>query len=260
MLKGVAEADESRGLEARVDVEAASEVLRLIRHDADRAAVHASEADQDVAGEVRLDLEEVPVVDDVLDDLVHVVGFVRVLGHDAAHRGVGAVDRIARFGPRRVVEVVRGQEGEQLGDAGETRVLAGGGEVRHATRPVVHHGAAELFFGHLLGRDRLDDVRTGDEHVARVLDHPDEVGDRRAVDRAAGAGAEDRRDLRDDTARERVAEEDVGVPSETLDTLLDARATRVVEADHRSACPHGEVHDLADLLGVCAGEAPGRRP
>ena len=57
------------------------------------------------------------------------------------------------------------------------------------------------------------------------------------------------RDLRHDARRQRVAQEDVGVAAERDDAFLDARAAGVVEADHRRAVPHREVHDLADLLG-----------
>src|SRR5258708_30765169 len=51
----------------------------------------------------------------------------------------------------------------------------------------VHRGAAE-FFGrdHLVG-DGLHHIGAGDEHVAGVLHHEDEVGHRRRIDVAAGA-------------------------------------------------------------------------
>jgi len=41
-----------------------------------------------------------------------------------------------------------------------------------------------------------------------------------------------------------------GVPGERDHSLLDAGATRVVQADDRRAVGDREVHDLADLLGV----------
>jgi hypothetical protein len=100
----------------------------------------------------------------------------------------------------------------------------------------------------------LDDVGPGDEHVRRALDHQDEVRDGGRVDGAPGAGPEDAAHLRDDAARERVAEEDVGVAGERLDALLDARAARVVQPDDGRADLHGEVHDLADLLRVGPAE------
>ena len=49
--------------------------------------------------------------------------------------------------------------------------------------------------------------------------------------------------------------EDVRVAAEALDAFLDARAARVVQADHRRAGLHRQVHDLADLLGEGVGQA-----
>ena len=51
--------------------------MRLVADDADGVAVEAGEAAHDVAGPVREVLEEVAVVDDRGDDLLHVVGLVR---------------------------------------------------------------------------------------------------------------------------------------------------------------------------------------
>ncbi len=105
-----------------------------------------------------------------------------------------------------------------------------------------------------LVRDGLHDVRARHEHVRRAPDHVHEISDRRRIDGPAGAGTQDRRDLRNDARRERVAEEHVGVPAEGDDALLDARAAGVVEPDDRRAVAHREVHHLADLLGVRLGE------
>ena len=102
----------------------------------------------------------------------------------------------------------------------------------------------------VLVRHRLDHVRAGHEHVAGALDHQREVGHGRRVDRTAGAGAHDQRDLRDHARGHDVAQEDVGVATKRGHALLDARAAAVVEADDRRADLHGQVHDLADLLGV----------
>ena len=87
-------------------------------------------------------------------------------------------------------------------------------EARDPGRRAMHVGAAELLEVDFLVRDRLHDVGAGHEHVRDAPHHEDEIGDRGAVDRAAGAGAEDRADLRDDAGGERIAEEDVGVPAE----------------------------------------------
>ncbi len=115
-------------------------------------------------------------------------------------------------------------------------------------------GAAELLLRDLLAGDRLDDVGAGDEHVRRALGHEDEIGDRRRVDGAAGARAHDEADLRHDARRLHVAPEDLGVARERDDTLLDARAARVVDPDHGAAVLDGHVHDLADLLREHLGQ------
>ena len=133
---------------------------------------------------------------------------------------------------------------------GKGREVAGAHEVRHTALGRVGMGASELFLGHILVGDRLDDLRPGHEHVAGAVHHGDEIGDGRAVDGAASAGPHDEADLGDDAAGEGVAQEDVGVAAQGDHALLDARPAAVVEADDGAADLHGQVHHLADLLGI----------
>ncbi len=109
---------------------------------------------------------------------------------------------------------------------------------------------AQLLMRHRLMSDRLHHIRAGHGHVGGVLHHEDEVGHRRRVDRAAGAGAHDERDLGHDARGDDIALEDLGVAGEARNTLLDAGAAGIIEADHRRADLEGLVHDLTDLLGV----------
>ena len=111
------------------------------------------------------------------------------------------------------------------------------------------HGAAELLEGDVLAGDRLHHVGAGDEHVRGALDHEDEVGHGRRVDRAAGAGPQDHADLGDDPRRRDVAVEDPPVGVQRDHALLDPRPGTVVEADHRDPGGGGQVHHLVDLLG-----------
>ena len=132
---------------------------------------------------------------------MHVVRLVRRRRHQRVERGVFAINRIvdvARAADRRGCCPARGQ---QLADQREALAVVVHGKVRDAAGLVVRHRAAELLLGDVLVRHRLDDVGAGHEHVARVLDHDDEVGDGRRVHGAAGARAHDRRDLRHDAAR-----------------------------------------------------------
>jgi hypothetical protein len=58
----------------------------------------------------------------------------------------------------------------------------------------------------------------------------------------------------DHAAGERIAQEDIRVPCKGGNPFLDTRAAGIVQANHRSAIAHGQIHDLANLLGVGLGE------
>ena len=88
----------------------------------------------------------------------------------------------------------------------------------------------------------------GDEHVARVAHHEDEVGHRRRIDVAAGARPHDDGNLRDDAGRQHVALEHLAIAAERRDALLDARAAGVEQADDRRAVLQRHVLELGDLL------------
>src|SRR5882762_14843 len=129
-------------------------------------------------------------------------------------------------------------------------------KVRHPRRAAVHVGAAEALEVDFLVRHRLHDAGAGDEHVGDAAHHEDEVGDGGTVDGAPRARAENGADLGHDARGERVAQEDVGVPAERRDALLDAGAARIVQADHGSAVLHRQVHHLADLFRVRFRQRP----
>ena len=71
-----------------------------------------------------------------------------------------------------------------------------GDDVHDAGAPAVRLGAAEAQHVDVLAGDRADDVGAGDEDPALGAEDHD-VGQRRAVRRAAGGRAEHDRDLRD---------------------------------------------------------------
>ena len=72
--------------------------LRLVGDDADHLAVEPGQRADDVAGPALVDLQVVAVVDDLLDDLAHVVGPVAV-GRDEVEQDVAApVGRVVGCG------------------------------------------------------------------------------------------------------------------------------------------------------------------
>ena len=155
--------------------------------------------------------EEVAVVDDDLDELLHVVGNVGGFGHQLVELFATSLGIVTERATRRLFEVVGRQERQQIFDIVDAGLLVLGDERRHTRLARMTPGAAQLLETHFFARHRLDDVGTGDEHVRRLAHHEDEVGHRRAVDRSAGARAEDDADLRDDARRLHVAVEDAAV-------------------------------------------------
>ena len=195
-------------------------------------------------------LEEVAPVHDAADDVVHVVRLVGLIRHDVEQLFSGLLRRIDRFDIRRDLGVVCRQIAEEASDAPERRDFVPVREVRDAGSPGVHRGTAQLFEAHVLVGHRLHDVRARHEHVADAVDHEDEIGDGGRVDRPAGTRAEDGADLRNHSGSQRVAQKEVRVAAERYDALLDARATRIVQADHGDAGLERVVQHLHDLLGV----------
>ena len=85
--ESVAEAHEPPGLTAGIDVETAGQHQRLVGDDADRLPVDADEGGDDIAGEGLLDLKYLALIGDAADDLLDVVGFVRIR-REPACRGI----------------------------------------------------------------------------------------------------------------------------------------------------------------------------
>ena len=89
----------------------------------------------------------------------------------------------------------------------------------------------ELFQGHVLASDGLYDVRAGNKHVARTLDHENKVGQRWRVDRATRTRSEDDRDLRNDSRCACIAMKDAAVSVQTRHAFLDACARAIVQSN-----------------------------
>ena len=132
-----------------------------------------------------------------------------------------------------------------------SRQASSSSEAKWATPDLrrVAHRAAELLERRLLAGHGLHHVWPGDEHVARLLDHEDEVRHRRRVHGAARARSHDQADLRDHAAALDVADEYVAVGAERDHAFLDPRSAGVVDPDHGAADLRGQIHDLAHLLG-----------
>src|SRR5258708_35607281 len=98
--------------------------------------------------------------------------------------------------------------------------------------------------------DGLDDIGSGDEHVASLIHHEHEVGEGGGVDGSAGAGSHDGGNLRHHPAGQRVTQKNIGIASQRYDAFLDAGSAGIVEANDGSSGLEREVHDLDDLFRI----------
>ncbi len=185
---------------------------------------------------------------------MHVVGLLGGVGDDQVQALVEALGVVGGRVGRRVLQVVRGEEREEVADELEALLLVARDERGHPGAGGVGHRPPELLERHLLAGHGLDHVGAGDEHVRGLADHEREVREGGGVDGAARAGAHDHADLGDHARGPDVPLEDVAVAGERGRPLLDPRAAGVVDLDERRPGRHREVHHLADLLGVDLAE------
>jgi len=151
----------------------------LIRDDAHGPAIEPGKANDEVPGVVLVDLEEVAFVGYRMNKVEHVVRLVWRTRNEGVKRRVLAVGRVARRETRRIVEIVRRQERQQIPYERQALAVVIGCEMRDAAPGVVGHRATEVLLRHVLVRDGSNHLRSGHEHVARVLYHDHEVGDGR---------------------------------------------------------------------------------
>ena len=111
-------------------------------------------------------LEEAAGVDDVADDVAHVVRLLRTSGTAAAARAV-AVERVGIGHPRRVVEVVIGQVVEDRSEAGQRVGVILDDEGGHTASEAVHGRAAEVHGADGHAGERGHSLGSGDVQARR---------------------------------------------------------------------------------------------
>ncbi len=193
-------------------------------HDAYGQASQATKADDNVLGPVLLHLKEIAVIHHPADDILDVVGFVGIVGHETVQLLIGPIRRIICRQEGRILHVVLGQVAEQLADLVDTVLLVLSSKVSHAALRVVDHGAAQIFRRDFFVGHSLDHIWAGDVHKAGVLDHQDEIGHGRRVDGPASTGPHNGANLRNDARGQHVAQEHVGIGRQADHTFLDARS------------------------------------
>ncbi|CDE07508.1 predicted acetyl-CoA carboxylase [Prevotella sp. CAG:485] len=247
-VEAVAEANEAGCLARSVAVQYTGKHFRLVGNHTYALTVHAGEAHDDVLGIVALYFQELAVVDDGTDNVIHIVRTFGVIGNYLVEFVLQTVDRVGAFLQRGLFHIVLGHERDEFADELESLFTCLGGEVRNTALAAVNAGAAQFFLAYVLARNGLNNRGAGEEHIADTLGHDGKVGESRAVNSAACTRTEDSANLRNYARCQNVALENLGVACQSVDAFLNTSAARVVQTDYRSAHGHGQIHYLADFL------------
>ena len=86
--------------------------------------------------------QKVSFVGDGLDQIANLVGLIRILGDEVVELRIDAVDVVGVRDARRIVEIVRRNERQQLADRGQAVFIGVGREVRDAGDLIVRLRAA----------------------------------------------------------------------------------------------------------------------
>ncbi len=223
-LESIAEADKPRGLARGVDIEAARQNHRLVGDDTYGRAFEADETGDDVLGILGLNLVEIPLVGDLVDQLFHVIGGVGIVGDQRVEAILDPRNIVEEGADGRLFKVVEGEKIDKAADLGQRLDVVFKGPIGDRGFAGMGGSAAQFLGGDDLVRHGLHYIGSGHEHIAGVLHHEDEVGDRRRIDRATGAGAHDDGNLRHHARGQDVALEHLGIARKRGHALLDSRA------------------------------------
>ena len=185
-VETVAEPDEPGRLGRRVDIQHSSQILRLIANQPYRSPIHPGEPNHHVGGKVLVHFHELFIVDDLVDDLPHVVGTVGIIGHQVTQVWFPPGCRVVGLLLWGILQVVTRQETQQMPHLVDAFFFSFVDELGHAAAGGMGRCPAQVFVGYLFTSNRLDHVGAGDIHLAGALNHEHEIGDGWRVDRAAG--------------------------------------------------------------------------
>ncbi len=176
-VEGVGETDEASELVRGINVDHACKVERLLRYHADHLPVQSGKADDGVSCKMLMHFKKRIVIEDAMNNFLHVVGNVGIGGDEGVEGGIHAVRVIrwnqagGRFG------VVCGQIADQFASQVDRVVFILRSKVSHAADRVVSHRAAQCFEIDLFAGHGLDHFGSGDEHVARAFGHDHKIGE-----------------------------------------------------------------------------------
>ena len=194
-VEGIQESDKAGPFYGGVNIKTPGKPVGLVGNDPHRHSVEPRESDDDISGEVLMDLEETMVIHNAVDDCYDVVGLSGVVRDNPFEGIISSLRVILAVNGWRPFPVVLGEVAEELLYHVDRVLVILPREMGDPTFGVVSDRPPQLFIGDLLMGYGLDHLGPRDEHVAAFLAHEDEVGQGRGIDGASSTRAEDDRNL-----------------------------------------------------------------
>ena len=176
-VEGIAEAHKACTLAASINVEHACIAGGLIGYDAHALSVETGKTDDDIAGKLWLYLKELAVVNNGTNHLIHVVGFVGIVGQYLVEAVFHAVDGVGALFARCLLHVVGGYVAQQRTYHLQGFFFSLCAEVCHTALRCVYRCAAKVFLVDVFTCDALYHLRSGEEHVGGSFHHECKVGE-----------------------------------------------------------------------------------
>ena len=194
-----------------------------------------------------MDFEELTIIYDSANYLVHIVRFVRVIRNDVVQGIFQTVDRVCAVYIRSFFQIVLWNVAQQFADKSQAFFFCLCSKMSNTRFGGVNARATQVFLAYVFSGYSLYYLRTGKEHVGCTFHHQSKVCQGRRVNGATGTRTENTGNLRNDTRSKYVTLEDFSVASQGINTFLNTCTARVVDTDTRSTHFHGLVHNLTDF-------------
>jgi len=152
--------------------------------------------------------------------------------------------------------VAAGDKTEQLLDLLKTFSFTASKEMSVTSDLTVYPGTTQILHGDFFTNNRLDDLGTCDEHLGDLIHHENKVGQCGRINGTSRTGAQNHRDLGDDSGADGVSEEDFTITGKRVDSFLNAGTPGVIDANEGHLHLQGMVHDFGDFPGMHQAQRP----
>ena len=170
-----------------------------------------------------MNLQELAIVNNRRDNLIHVVGHVGIVGDKFVEGILFAVNRVCTFLHWSFLHIVLRNILEQFANQSRKFFFCLSCEMSHTANTAVHTSATQIFLTYVLTRHCLYHFRTSKEHITNAFQHHNKVGQSGTIYSTTSTRTADTRNLRNHTARFNIALENLTKARQRVDTFLDAR-------------------------------------